>query len=189
MADNTMTQDKKYNPSNILSAVFEWVSAAIVALIIVAVIFSVFFRIVNVDGESMTHTLNNGDRLLVSGFMYTPQYGDIVVIRRVNDTPLIKRIIGLPGDTMYVNPEDGIVYRNGEALEEPYIRPSSPECPTPARGIPGEVVVQEGEVYVLGDNRGGSLDSRMLGCQPTDNLVGRVIIRISPEFGKVTNGE
>lgn len=180
---------KSYVPSKSLTGVFEWISAAIIAIIVVAVVFSAIFRTVNVDGDSMTHTLHNGDRLLISGLFYSPDYGDIVVVRRVNDTPLIKRVIGLPGDTIYVNPDDGIVYRNGNPLAEPYIRPKSPECPTPALKTPEEVVVKEGEVYVLGDNRGGSLDSRLLGCQPIENVVGRVVVRLSPNFGKVTNGE
>ena len=189
MSQDTFVQEKAYKPSGVLSSVFEWLSAAIIAIVIVAIIFSVFFRIVNVDGDSMTHTLQHGNRLLVSGLCYTPDYGDIVVIRRDNDTPLIKRVIALPGDTVYVNPDDGLVYRNGVALDEPYIRAASVERPTPATGIRSEVEVKEGEVYVLGDNRGGSLDSRMLGCQPMENVVGRVFLRISPEFGKVTNGE
>ena len=185
----SVSDTKSYVPSKSLAGVFEWVSAAIVAIIVVAVVFSALFRTVNVDGDSMTHTLQNGDRLLISGFLYSPDYGDIVVVRRTNDTPLIKRVIGLPGDTIYVNPDDGIVYRNGNPLYEPYIRPKTLECPTPATGVVAEVTVQEGEVYVLGDNRGGSLDSRLLGCQPIENVVGRVIVRLAPDFGKVTNGE
>ncbi len=188
MFDESVSETK-YTPNKLLTAVFEWISAAIVAIVVVAVIFSVFFRTVNVDGDSMNHTLHNGDRLLISGFFYTPDYGDIVVVRRVNDTPLIKRVIALPGDTVYINPNDGLVYRNGIPLDEPYIFPASTDCPTPSKGTSTEVVVQEGEVYVLGDNRGGSLDSRMLGCQPLENVVGRVILRLSPEFGKVSNGE
>lgn len=189
MSDNTIVSKTRYTPSKPLVAVFEWVSAAIVAIIVVAVIFSAFFRTVNVNGDSMIHTLHSGDRLLISGFFYTPDYGDIVVVRRDNDTPLIKRVIGLPGDTIYISQEDGLVYRNGVALDEPYILPASEECPTPPNRTPAEVVVQDGEVYVLGDNRGGSLDSRMLGCQPMEYVVGRVVVRLSPEFGKVTNGE
>lgn len=185
----SVSDTKSYAPSKTLISVFEWVSAAIVAIIVVAVIFSAFFRTVNVDGDSMTNTLQNGDRLLISGFFYSPYYGDIVVVRRVDDTPLIKRVIGLPGDTIYVNPADGMVYRNDVALEEPYILPASPDCPTPPKGVVAKVTVPEGKVYVLGDNRGGSLDSRLLGCQPIENVVGRVIVRISPDFGKVTNGE
>lgn len=189
MTVDKSVNEKEYSPPSVLSSTFEWISAAIVAIIIVAIIFSVFCRIVNVDGESMTNTLQNGDRLLVSGLFYEPQYGDIVVLRRENDTPLIKRVIALPGDTIFISDQDGIVYRNGVPLDEPYIRPASELCPTPPNRSPAEITVGEGQIYVLGDNRGGSLDSRMLGCQSLDNLVGRVIVRLSPIFGKISNGE
>ena len=174
-------EQKEYTPSSALSASFEWISAAIIALGMVCVVFAVFFRLVNVDGESMYSTLNHGDRLLISDFMYEPEYGDIVVIRRDDDTPLIKRVIGLPGDTIYINRQTGVVYRNGEVLQEDYVYGGF----TPANGVVQEVLVEEGMFFVMGDNRTASLDSRNLGCLYQDHLVGRVIYRLTPNPGKV----
>lgn len=171
----------EYTPSKSLTSCYEWVSAGMVALALVCILFAVFFRQVTVDGDSMYSTLENGDRLLISDFMYKPAYGDIVVIRRDNDTPLIKRVIGLPGDRIYINPESGIVYRNGEALQEDYVHGGF----TPANGLVKEITVEEGTFFVMGDNRGASLDSRALGCLPQDHLVGRVIYRFTPNSGKV----
>lgn len=170
-----------YIPSKSLVSIFEWISAATVALALVCVLFAVFVRQVTVDGDSMFATLKNGDRLLISDFMYQPEYGDIVVIRRDGDTPLIKRVIGLPGDTIYINPDTGIVYRNGEALKEGYVYGNV----TPANGLTSEITVENGTFFVMGDNRSASLDSRSLGCLSQDHLVGRVIFRLTPNTGKV----
>ncbi len=169
----------------LLTSGYDWVSAAMAALIIVSVLFSCVFRTVNVDGDSMTNTLFNGDRLLLSTTMYEPSYGDVVVIRRENDTPLIKRVIGLPGDIIRIDKDSGKVYRNGDLLIEPYIRDNF----TPQNGMVNEVFVKENTVFVMGDNRGGSLDSRMLGCLPQNDVVGKVFYRLTPLPGPVTNGE
>lgn len=167
-----------------LATGFEWLSAAMAALIIVSILFSCVFRLVNVDGDSMTHTLTHGDRLLLSTTMYEPAYGDIVVIRRDNDSPLIKRVIGLPGDVIYIN-ANGKVYRNGERLTEPYIRDNF----TPNNGMIHPITVKDNTIFAMGDNRGGSLDSRQLGCLPMKNVVGKVFYRLSPLPGPITNGE
>ena len=182
---NRAKTKENYKPSSGLSTAFEWVSASLSAVIIVSILFSVAFRMVNVDGDSMLHTMHHGNRLLISNFAYTPDYGDIVVIRRKNDTPLIKRVIGLPGDVIYIDDDIGVVYRNGEPLDEPYTKDGF----TPANGMPEQVIVQKGTIFVMGDNRRYSLDSRMLGCQPIENVVGRVFYRISPNPGIIKSGE
>ena len=133
----------------------------------------------------MLNTLQNNDRLLLSNFMYEPEYGDIVVIVRENDTPLIKRVIGLEGDCIRIDADTGIVYRNDKPLDEPYVRGGF----TPQQGMRTEVIVPEGTLFAMGDNRAESLDSRMLGALPLENLVGRVLYRISPRPGSITNGE
>ena len=82
--------DKKDNKNGGIAAAYDWIGAAVIALAVVSVIFSLFFRVVNVSGDSMTNTLTNGEKLLLTGAITNPTYGDIVVIRRENDTPLIK---------------------------------------------------------------------------------------------------
>lgn len=171
--------------SGLLGACFEWVSALITAIVIVSIIFSCFVRHVNVSGDSMKSTLHNGDRLLLSNFLYEPQYGDIVVIVRENDTPLIKRVIGMAGDRIRIDGKTGTVYRNNVALHEPYVLGGF----TPQNGMNQEVMVSEGTIFVMGDNRCESLDSRMLGPLSLENLAGRIIYRLSPDTGVVTNGE
>ncbi len=173
-----------YQPSRLLKSSFEWASAAVLALVVLVLVFATALRMVNVDGRSMEPTLHNGDRLVISGLFYTPDYGDVVVLLRDNNTPLIKRVIGLPGDRIEIE-SDGTVKRNGHPLSEGYIRgPTNPEGMT-SQDVPA------GMIFVMGDNRvkGGSLDSRRLGCFAVEDVVGRVLLRLSPSFGTITNGE
>lgn len=173
-----------YKPSGFLSTCYEWLSSAIVAVVVVAILFSCVLRIVNVSGDSMKNTLQNRDRLVLSNFLYEPDYGDIVVIVRENDTPLIKRVIGLAGDRIRIDGTTGVVYRNGEPLDEPYVLGGF----TPQNGMKQEITVPEGTLFAMGDNRSESLDSRMLGPLSTDNLVGRVLFRLTPNPGLITDG-
>lgn len=170
--------------SSVMETCFEWVGAAVIALVVVALIFSMFCRVVNVSGDSMTNTLQNEEKLLLSGILTEPQYGDIVVIRRENETPLIKRVIGLPGDKIFINDATGIVYRNGEALDEPYVRGGF----TPSNGLSSAYEVPADGIFVLGDNRRDSLDSRILKDQvKMKDMVGVITFRLSP-FESLRNG-
>lgn len=136
-----------------------------------------FFRPTVVSGSSMNPTLSSNDLLLLNGVSQKLNYGDIAVIRRENDTLLIKRVIGLAGDTIYINGDDGCVYRNGERLDEPYAL-----FPTPAQQLLGEVSVPLGHIFVLGDNRVNSHDSRYndIGMIPLDSVIGKAVYRLYP---------
>ncbi|MBQ9860335.1 MAG: signal peptidase I [Clostridia bacterium] len=164
---------------------YDWMSSVITALVVVAILFAFVCRVVSVDGASMTNTLQHGDRLLITSFYNTPAYGDVVVINRVGDAPLIKRVIGLPGDRISIAEGEGVVYRNGKPLDEPYTRDGF----TPTNGMRDEITVPEGQLFVLGDNRGDSLDSRLIGTISMDNVVGKALVRLMPNFCKITNGE
>lgn len=172
--------------SGAVTSAFEWVGAAVAALAVVAVLFSLFFRIVKVDGDSMCDTLVNGEKLLLSAIVSNPRYGDIVVITQDNDEPLIKRVIGLEGDKIYIDNNSGIVYRNGQPLDEPYVKGGF----TRSFQQSGAVTVPEGCVYVLGDNRPVSKDSRnpSVGCPSLNNVVGVVTFRLNP-FESLRNGD
>ena len=174
MTENT----KKTGLSNIVSAAFDWVGAAVIALAIVSVIMTMFCRVVNVSGESMTNTLQPNERLILSSVCMQPTYGDIVVINQDNDEPLIKRVIGLEGDKIFIDNTSGIVYRNGEPLDEPYVRGGY----TTNHNQQGAVTVPEGCVYVLGDNRPVSRDSRSssVGCPSLKDVAGVVTFRLTP---------
>ena len=182
---------KEYEPSNALRLCYEWLSAAITAVVIVAVMFSGVFRIVNVSGDSMYSTLHNNDQLVLSNLFYEPEYGDIIVILREDKTPLIKRVIGLAGDRIRIDKESGIVYRQSKGLDvavplnEPYVYGGF----TNQDYWVAEKEIPEGMIFVMGDNRMVSADSRRDGPYPLEDVVGKVYFRISPRPGLITNGE
>ena len=163
------------------AAAYEWVEAAIFALVCVVLVFTFLFRIVGVDGESMQNTLMNHDRLILTRLPYTPERGDIVVINRYTAEPLVKRVIAVGGQTVEIDYDTGTVYVDGQPLEEDYImepmvRPESPYL----QGTYWEV--PEGSVFVMGDNRNNSSDSRdsRLGPVDTRYVLGRAICTVLP---------
>ena len=99
---------------------FEWYEALISAALVLVLIFSFFFRIIQVDGESMVPTLQNGEKLIVWGAGYEPQRGDVVIVDSYTPygKPLVKRVIGKGGDTIDIDFTAGIVYRNGEEMKK-----------------------------------------------------------------------
>lgn len=153
------------------------------ALIIVLVVNVFLAQATRVEGQSMEPNLHDNQRLIiekVSYYIHPPQRGDIVVLRlphRQSD-PLIKRVIGLPGDVIEIR--DGKVFINGQALDEPYLDQNT------YQGMPPKVVPDD-ELFVLGDNRGFSNDSRAFGFVPFSDVVGRAWFRYWPpaEIGLV----
>lgn len=182
MADTT---NKSTKVSGLVTSLYDWIGAAVMALVVVSLLMSTFCRVVNVSGESMTHTLQPNERLLLTSVCAYPEYGDIVVICRENDTPLIKRVVGLPGDKIFINDDLGKVFRNGVELDEPYVRGVTRDL-----YHDGAITVPEGSIYVLGDNRENSLDSRSpaVECVALSKVVGVVTYRLSP-FESLRNGE
>lgn len=163
------------------SNLLDWADSIIFALIVV-MIFNLGFRIVNVNGGSMLPTLHSNDRLIVSSVNYHPQYGDIVVSVQENavEKAIIKRVIAVGGQTVDIDTEKGIVYVDGKALDEPYIYDLTYVIPYPPMEFP--VTVPEGSVFVMGDNRNDSLDSRStaVGCIQERYILGKVVFRIFP---------
>lgn len=185
---NNVSETKRDNntKSGFVETCFEWVGAAVIALVVVSLLVTMVCRIVSVSGDSMTHTFKNGERLILSSVVQQPKYGDVVVIRREGDTPLIKRVIGLPGDKIFIT-EDGVVMRNDAPVpnEDKYIRGEG----TPRKGMNSMYIVPEGGIFVLGDNRGESLDSRMLQDRiRMKDVVGVVTFRLTP-FEFLRNGD
>ncbi len=153
-----------------------------IGFIRVVIIFVFVFKVIVVEGDSMLPTMHSGDRLIVSGLFYTPEIGDIVVTDYENGygNSLIKRVIGVGGDKVKIDYGTGSVYINGEALDEEYIleKMESPGSP----GDSFEITVPEGYVFLMGDNRNNSYDSRNPDIGPINekNIIGRALIRIWP---------
>ena len=166
---------------------FDWVQCIVTALVVCILLFVFVGRSVGVIGNSMVPTLSWGDRLIVSSLFYTPKQGDIVILRKQTLTPepIVKRIIATEGQTVSIDFDCGIVYVDGQALDEPYIN----EPTYRAIDFTDEITVPEGCVFVLGDNRNASSDSRdaNLGCVDTRYIIGKALWRITPlsSFGSI----
>jgi signal peptidase I len=135
----------------------------------------------SIPSESMVPTLEIGDRVLANKFIYhftEPKKEDIVVFDSVgegNDQTLIKRVVGVAGDEIQVR--DGVLYVNDEAQKEPYLNEEAP-----FKGSYGPTVVPKGHIFVMGDNRGNSADSRVFGPLPLNNLKGEAFMRFWPVY-------
>lgn len=138
----------------------EWVVAIVVAVILATIIRTFFFTLVQVSGPSMENTLQDGDKLVVVKFNYTPEQGDIIVFRPDwhHNEPYIKRVIATEGQTVDINFATGTVYVDGEVYEENYIKNST----TDRYDVKFPLTVPEDCVFVMGDNRRQSHDGRSL---------------------------
>lgn len=162
----------------------------------ITLVFVFLFRLVGVEGSSMYPTLVDHDYLVLeSNFLYrTVRQGDIVVIDPPQQAQLggsiVKRVIATGGQTVDIDFDLGIVYVDGEALDERYtFEPTYRSYLEIGEGLDYPVTVPDGSVFVLGDNRNHSADSRYapLGCVDESRILGRVLLRILP--GRQTNEE
>ena len=139
-----------------------------------------------VDGDSMLDTMHENDRYILSNLFYTPKQGDIIVFapdesQQSEDEKLwVKRVIATEGQKVYINPEDNCVYIDDVKYEEPYI--TQPTYLGPIKDNP--ITVPKGQIFVMGDNRGISKDSRYIGCIDTRRIIGHVLFRVYP-FNKI----
>ncbi len=164
--------------------VFDFVELFIFSLVAVLLATTFVFRHSIVEGSSMEQTLYENEHLIISNLFYTPERGDIIVCEDYTTMlkkPIVKRVIGLPGDRVVVR-YTGEVYVNGELLDEPYVYV---DFYTPQYDV--DVVVPEGELFVMGDHRNLSTDSREIGTIDMDSVLGKVLLRFLPisEFGIV----
>ncbi len=179
--------------------VIEWLEVLVTAIIAVVIIFTLVFRVATIDGDSMKNTLFENEKIIISNFNYTPEQSDIVVISRniensidsqtAYNTPIIKRVIAVGGQTVNIDFDTGTVYVDGKALKEPYI-----SSKTNKHDVVFPLYVPEGYIFVLGDNRSESLDSRFLsigegGLIDTRYVLGHAIYRIFPfeKIGRLDN--
>ncbi len=157
---------------------YEWVQAIAVAVVLALIINQFVFAMVQVSGSSMVPTLHDKERLVITKLFYTPKAKDIVVVKsHALGKHIIKRVIAVPGDTIDINPETGDVFVNGELQNEPYIKE---KLRSAGQALSYPLEVPEGYVFVMGDNRNNSQDSRSLGLIAYEDVVGRAALRITP---------
>ncbi|NLM10991.1 MAG: signal peptidase I [Clostridiaceae bacterium] len=202
-----MTEEQKLNKVNIGKEIIEWIIYFIGAVLVASLLQSQLYALTTVHQSSMQNTLLEGHTLIIDKINYQfskPKRGDIVVFLRGEDTKgfvnrykvflkdvqlrfhksfrtnrLIKRVIAIEGDTVDIR--DGQVYINNELLTEPYVKGFTPkmelDCP---------FTVPEGHIFVMGDNRENSLDSRSFGPVDTRSVEGKAIFRVYPfsQMGK-----
>jgi len=161
---------------------YEWVQALVCSVLAVVVVFTFVIRLIGVDGRSMVPTLQNGDRLMVlNSMLYDDyKYGDIVVLRKETflHDPIVKRVIATEGQEVDINFSTGAVFVDGELLEEDYIN----EPTYLEEGTEFPLTVPEGSIFVMGDNRNHSSDSRdsRLGTVDTRYVIGKAVLLAFP---------
>lgn len=168
---------------------YEWVQALVCSVLAVVVLFTFVIRLIGVDGHSMVPTLQDGDRLLVTTSLLSGEYrySDIVIIQKgtfADGDPIVKRVIATEGQTVDIDFANGIVYVDGEALDEPYIN----EPTYTDEGTEFPLTVPEGSIFVMGDNRNRSDDSRNaeLGTVDTRYVIGRAVFLLFPGADEAT---
>ena len=174
---------KKEQRDGFAAGAHYFVEVFVITLCVVLFLTVFLMRHTVVDGTSMQNTLQDGQHLLISDLFYDPERGDIVVLQSPDidslKTPIVKRIIAVGGDR--VKMENGVVYLNDVPVEEDYVSP----CTLHGNGADfEEVTVSEGHVFVLGDHRDNSMDSRVFGELDARCILGKVYIRIYP-FGEI----
>lgn len=159
-----------------------WLQALVVALVTLILLFTFVGRIIGVDGSSMLPTLQDKETMLLQSIGYEPEQGDIVVLTKFFghvQGPIVKRVIATGGQTVDIDYAAGTVSVDGRALDEPYIREPMRE---PWFKNISHVTVPEGHIFVMGDNRNESDDSRdvQLGVVDERYVLGRVLMVLFP---------
>lgn len=183
-------------------SLFEWLELLAIVLVIIVTLFTFVVSIVGVDGSSMYPTLHNRDLMLVQRIAYEPRQGDVIVLRKDNtfgNQALVKRVIATGGQTVYIDYDTNTITVDGQTLEEPYLNYEyddlygsdymADRVDLDPRYVNQEFTVPEGCVFVCGDNRNHSSDSRVsqLGMVDECYVIGRVLMVFFPfaDFGLV----
>lgn len=172
-----------------INDVFDWIHIFFIAIILAGLLNCFVFQLIKIEQTSMVPTFMSGEKVLLSKaslWFNTPQCGDIIVfLDESKNENLIKRVIGVPGDTIEI--KNNAIYRNGTKLNEPYINGTMNTRLYIVTGqdsdghdiISTSITVPEGTYFCLGDNRNVSRDSREIGCIPLEKILGKVIFRFN----------
>ena len=178
-----------------LQNLFEWLQLLVIVLVVIVGVFTFVGSIIGVDGSSMYPTLHNRDLMLVQRIAYTPEQGDVVVLRKdgtFDDEALVKRIIAVGGQTVYVDYDANTITVDGQVLDEPYLNYEYDQAygddfmaertDLDPDYVNREFTVPEGCVFVCGDNRNHSSDSRSMALGFVDEryIIGRVLLVFFP---------
>lgn len=168
-----------------IKVLYEWLEEIVIALTVVILIFTFVFRIVTVTGQSMEPNYTEGEKLIVTNLGHPIEQGTVVVITNVLSEPIIKRVIATEGQTVDIDYTTGVVYVDGVAVDETRFGLQngitfSPHDPYEPLVFPQRV--PEGCVFVLGDNRGVSRDSRYaeVGMVDTRHILGGAVFALYP---------
>ncbi len=175
-------QTQKNEKNTLAGELFFWAQALTVALAVLVCVNTFFFRLSGVRGHSMENTLHNGDQLILQVIGYDqPERGDIIVCYSdaFGGEALVKRVIAVEGDTVEIS-SDGYMVVNGEELYEPYAKEAMWGDKRGDQAYP--LTVMEDHLFVVGDNRNGSTDSRslMVGQVEEDRVIGKALFRVFP---------
>lgn len=193
MAEETMQPDqekKGEEKTSFKQDLYYWTQALIVVLVGLILACTLAGRVIRVVGSSMVPTLHQNDLLLLWSVGYTPQRGDVIVLRKESflSYPVVKRVIATGGEHVTVDYTTGTVSVDGVVLDEPYINELMVDTGSPNMTVL-DVTVPEGSIYVMGDNRNKSSDSRdeRLGTVDERYILGKALFRIFPltAFGAV----
>jgi len=187
--DNIYLKKKSHKA---LKEAYEWLDAVVISIIAIILLFTFVFRIVGIKGDSMENTLFENDRVIISNLFYNPQAGDVIVISRnylneTNDTdesdsPIIKRVIATEGQEVSIDPKTGSVCVDGQELSEDYIKDGAITTWMDGTTEARSVIVEKDHIFVMGDNRGCSLDSRSSSIGQVDvrYVLGHALFRVYP---------
>lgn len=192
----TEEESEEEQPRRPGAELYDWLQMFLGCVVAAVVLFNCVARLTRVDGGSMDTTLQHGEIMLIWSLGYTPKQGDIVVLNKTSvllpdwtePRAIVKRVIATGGQTVDVDYSTGAVYVDGQPLDEPYLheemhRPGAPSMQETHWEVP------EGSIFVMGDNRNYSTDSRdsLLGTIDTDYILGRAVLALWPldRFGTV----